>query len=238
MKQLSCRLRLSISSDSHFQRPLHSPSRLANPHSSLQPPIYLLHRNLHLSPKSQGIPGNEKVDATAKAVTSLPRIHSRILPTKADLSLIIRRHIIDHWIALWQNRVPSNKLVQIKPLTFSHSSRPTKHFIGKKGSHVSASTTLILRTPISSLNYFTSRTYIAILTHRSVTVSHMFECPSFASLRLTRQVPSSISIALSNDLPSIHNILSYLQATNFPSRVWPFCQAHNPSAVKGLYKMN
>ena len=118
MKQLSCRLRLSISSDSHFQRPLHSPSRLANPHSSLQPPIYLLHRNLHLSPKSQGIPGNEKVDATAKAVTSLPRIHSRILPTKADLSLIIRRHIIDHWIALWQNRVPSNKLVQIKPSPF------------------------------------------------------------------------------------------------------------------------
>ena len=38
-------------------RPLLSPSSLANPYSSLHPPIYLLHHNLHLGPKSKGNPG-------------------------------------------------------------------------------------------------------------------------------------------------------------------------------------
>jgi len=43
-------------------------------------------------PSHREIPGNEEVDPATKAATRLPRINSQILPTKADLSLIIRRH--------------------------------------------------------------------------------------------------------------------------------------------------
>jgi len=41
----------------------------------------------------RGIPGNENVDSAAKDATTLPRINPRILPTKADLALFIRRQI-------------------------------------------------------------------------------------------------------------------------------------------------
>jgi len=81
------------------------------------------------------------VDAPTKVATSHPRVNSEILPTKADLSLIIRRHITDHWISLWQNQTLSNRLAYESNHYPSHGSRPTKHFVGRKfGSHVFALT--------------------------------------------------------------------------------------------------
>jgi len=70
-------------------------------------------------PSHRGIQGNEVVDSAAKAATNFPRINSRLLPTKSDLTLFIRQHITKYWISLSQNQALSNKLGQIKPLPFS-----------------------------------------------------------------------------------------------------------------------
>ena len=131
---------------------------------------------------------------------------------------IFSYHIIDHWIVFGKTRHLLTNGYKSNHYPF-HGSRPTKHFAGTKfGSHVFASATLVLRSSISSPNYFSSRANIAILTEAHGH-GHIFECCSLASLRLTHQVLSSITIALSNDLPSIHNTLSYLQAANFLSRL-------------------
>jgi len=59
---------------------------------------------------------------------------------------------------------------------------------------------------------FPPRANIAILTQRSRSVTCL------NTLHLLHS-PSSITIALSNDLPSIHSIFSYLRAANFPSPI-------------------
>jgi len=148
-------------------------------------------------PSHRGIPSNEKVDAATKAATSLSRINSQILLTKpifsSSFTVILQitgslsgktKHLPTNWCK--SNHYPS------------HSSHPNKHFADRKfASHVSALATLVLRTLISSLNYLPSRANIAILTHCSRSV--MFKYPSLLSLRLTHRVPSSITIAFSND---------------------------------------
>ena len=174
----------SISSNSHFWRDVHPihplVSRIYTLFSTLLSTSYTV--TLIMVPSHRRNPVNEKVDATAKAATSLPRINSQILPTKADLSLIIRRHITDHWTVLWRNQPPSNKSVRgqeiwLIRLRISHT-RLTHAYLVFKLFHL-------------------SREHCHL--DSPLTVNHMFECPSLESLSLTHQVPSSITIALSNE---------------------------------------
>jgi len=68
-------------------------------------------------PSNRRIPGNEIVDSTAKAPTILPRINSRILSTKSDLTLFDSTSPNTGFNC--QNQTPSNKRARIKPLPFS-----------------------------------------------------------------------------------------------------------------------
>jgi len=46
-------------------------------------------------PSHRGVQGNGKIDAAVKSATKLPRIHTRNLPTRSDLTLSIRHRITD-----------------------------------------------------------------------------------------------------------------------------------------------
>jgi len=102
---------------------------ISNPHSShpLVTQIFTLLTTFNSStltvsfmwvPSHCGTPGNEKVDAAAKAAANHSRINPHILPTESDFHLFTRRIIHHHWSKLWQNQIPfSNKLAQLKNST-------------------------------------------------------------------------------------------------------------------------
>jgi len=50
-------------------------------------------------------------------------------------------------------------------------------------------------------------------------ISHIFECPALDNERKKFQIPPSIKLALSDNLPSLPNILPFLKDTNYLNRI-------------------
>jgi len=79
-------------------------------------------------PSHIGILGNEKVDQATKEATHYPRIPSRLLPTKTDLSLHNREIIVSHRSKNWKDQKSTNKLANFKPHPFEwpSSNQPSR----------------------------------------------------------------------------------------------------------------
>ena len=52
-----------------------------------------------------------------------------------------------------------------------------------------------------------------------LSISHIFECSALENERKKFQIPPFIKLALSDNLPSVPNILSFLKATNYLNRI-------------------
>ena len=65
-----------------------------------------------------------------------------------------------------------------------------------------------------------------------ITVSHLFSCPQLAPLRLKPSISDPHLLALSDNLPSVPDLLAYLDSTlSFSTFNLPYRQVHSPRRI-------
>ena len=155
---------------------------------------------------------HEAVDEAAKKATSLPKITDPTPSPAQDLKILYSTKISKHWFKNWKEQT-NNKLRKIKkePIPWSSSHRESRQ------EEVILSRLRIGHTRMTH-SYLLLKLSPPSCPHcmeDNLTVEHFFICPALQSTRLSFKIPTSISLALTNNSNNTTATLAYLRSTHF-----------------------
>ena len=165
-----------------------------------------------------GFPEHDAVDKAAKQATLFPHITDKTYLPVSDYKNHYRSHILQNWHLAWKNQ-SGNHLLRIKktPSPWKSSLRPSRK------EEVTLTRLRIGHTRITHsylLNPYTqSPSPCPHCSEVNLTVDHFFTCTHLHPLRISMNVPPSISQALKNDSDTVSLSLQYLRSTKFYSSI-------------------